>query len=152
MNYGILGRLWLELKVMSSRYYDSKVSRCKAKVAKKFVEVSALDATIESVMLITARVEKDGVGWFPPSLDAWLFVPRRGDWSRVLGGPGNVALRGKADPAKKPPLSDVLRNVTWVEHPDTNERVGFLSSGCMYIATVCVLSHIGGVRVTHRTT
>ena len=126
VNYGILGKLWVDLKVFSSLHYESKVLRSKAKAEEQFANVVAFDETIESVMLVTACVDKDGARWLPPSLDAWLFFPTRREWMRVAGGLGDVTLRGKADPAKKPPLSTVLRNVTWVEHPDTNENVCYL--------------------------
>ena len=104
--------------------FDSKVKNHKQDLLKKVGELQNLDATIEAVLLVAARIQKNGQAWMTPKMVGWLYTPGNDTWTMIAGS--SVKVRGKASPAKKPSLQMVWNQMEWETHPETQEKMGYL--------------------------
>lgn len=126
-NFGVRGRLWIELKVMSSTGFGKKLQERQAQLQAKFLEVHKADATLEGVMIVAAKASRDGRIWQSPDLVAQLLVAGSSEWQTIAGKSPIKPLRGKAKCNTKPALQDCLDQTEWVTHPVTRQRVGYLN-------------------------
>lgn len=125
-NFGVLGHVWVELKVISANGFDRRLREIKEALASKLEQVRAANAAIEAVMLVAVRARRDGRVWQSPLLVAQLLLVGGAEWKTLAGQAPTRIPRGRADPTAKPSLPQVWGKVEWVTHPQTEEKVGYL--------------------------
>lgn len=123
-NHGVTGRLWIELKVISGRGYDTKLHKIQEDVEQQLRNVSDADPTVEAALLIATKAQRDGRAWHTPKLASFLALASGGGWQPLSGM--SVPVRGRANPSTKPGLQEVWNGMEWSAHPHTQEKVGFV--------------------------
>jgi hypothetical protein len=109
-NYGIEGRLFVELKFYNQTGFAIKVSRAKAVLEKRFPEIQKQDKTIEGILLLVTSAEKlVGGVWHNPKI-VGLFYTCSGGW-------GDISQERKAR-APITTLHEIWRQLSWWE-PET---------------------------------
>ena len=123
-NYGVTGKLWIELKVVSAHRFDEDVAAWKNQLQLALPEEHERDCDLNGVLLLVAKVEKGAGGqWLAPELSATLKALSAASWQHLAGG-SQRASRGQCK-TTKPPLQTVLGNMEWLLS-DTGTRVGLL--------------------------
>ena len=117
-NFGVEGRVWIELKVHAANGFGAKVAKWKTKLAATLEEERSRDDTIEAVLLVAAEV-KQGTS----TLVASLFVAGSSEWVALAGGSKRGG-RGMAV-GPKPVLSKVWEKMQWCQSQD-GRQVGLL--------------------------
>ena len=103
-DYGIPGRLWVELKFFSAAGLAQKISSEETKLSKVFPQVQRADSTIEGVLLLVASAEKlAGSSWGKLRLIAKLYESGKG-WC-------DLTTKGSMKPGVT--LVDVWKQVKW---------------------------------------
>lgn len=122
-NFGIQGRVWVELKVVWEGQFAKTVREQKTVLAEGLATESVRDPTLQGVLLLAAKVPRvSGGRWGAPSLHAMLLARGSGVWLDVAGG--RKAARGQVTGAK-PPLAKVWPEMEW-HLTDNGQRVGLL--------------------------
>ena len=122
-NFGVVGRVWVELKVWSERTYEKEAQKWKEKLEAGLVAESRRDPTLQGVLLLAAKVPAfSGGRWGTPTLQAMLLGGGSGEWLNLAGA--HKAARGQVKGAK-PPLVSLLSKMEW--HLDGKKRVGLLN-------------------------
>jgi hypothetical protein len=124
-NFGVGGRVWVELKVISAHHFNSQLQSYQAKLEQQLAKVNEADPTVEAVLLVAAKAQRDGRRWQSPQLVAKLHLMQNDTW-QALNTP-SFTVRGKANPCSKPGLQAVWNQMEWVDHPTTQTKVGFLN-------------------------
>ena len=122
-NYGVEGRLWVELKVWSEDLFPHELDRWQTKLEEELPQEQARDSTLQGVLLLAAAVGKGtSARWPKPTLVATLWSSSVGRWQKLAGTFGRVA-RGQA--RHKPPVQEVL-NKLGVATTEDEEEVLYL--------------------------
>ena len=131
-NFGVKGRLWLELKVLADSTWDTELAYCKKELEAKWAKEQKKDSTLGGVLLLAAKVGTcTGGAWSAPTLFAALqkrgWPP--GKWQVLAGGPERSG-RGRCQ-GTKPSLAVLWSKMEWpLEKKDTKQKgtkVGLLS-------------------------
>ena len=112
-NFGVQGRLWVELKVFSQASFDKEVGDFKEELAQGLPTQRRRDSSLEGVLLLAAKVEQRGGGWGAPALLATLLTRSSSEWQTLAGG-SRRAGRGRCQSAK-PSLATVFNKMEWPE-------------------------------------
>ena len=124
-NWGVTGRVWVELKVYSEGTFEKWVAIEKQKLAVDFSKKNRADATLQGVMLLAASVPKASEGqWGIPKLQAMLKVSGAEEWVSLSGGSRRVA-RGQAK-GTKIALGKLWDKLEW-HQGEGGERVALLA-------------------------
>ena len=122
-NFGVGGRVWVELKVYSDSSFDKEVAQTKEELAEILSAKHVRDPTLQAVFLLVGRVSKaSGCQWGAPSLHGMLLVAGSQDWITVAGG--RRAARGQVQ-GSKPPLTKVWSKMEWYQTTN-GTKVGML--------------------------
>ena len=121
-NFGISGKVWVELKVFSAGLFEAEVEQTKACLVTTLGQQSKRVAGLGGVLLLAVKVERQGSTW--SVLDYLASVRAVGDsrWQDVAGRVKKVA-RGQS--SCKPPLAQVWGRMEWVT-AGNGEKVGLL--------------------------
>ena len=112
-NFGVTGRVWVELKVHADGAFESEVARCKQELAAALPQERDRDPSLQGVLLVVAKVPRAGAGhWGTPTLHAMLLSGAATDWINVAGG-SRRAGRGQCI-AGKPALTILWGKMQWV--------------------------------------
>jgi hypothetical protein len=113
MDFGIAGRVWVELKVFSDATFDRLVRQWKSKLGAGLVTENTRDTSLQGVMLLAARVPKASIGhWGRPTLHGMLLSLGDAVWVDLVGG--RKAARGQVK-GPKPSIAEVWSRMEW--HP-----------------------------------
>ena len=124
-NWGVTGRVWVELKVYSEATFEKWVAKEKTQLAVDFSNKHRADATLQGVMLLAAKVPKASEGqWGIPKLHAMLLVSGAEGWVSVSGGSQRVA-RGQVK-GPKIALASLWDKLEW-HQSDGGERVAMFA-------------------------
>ena len=124
-NCGVLGRVWVELKVFGASGYDAKEDDAQTYLAQSLPKRQSADPSVSAVLLVVAKVEKlAGGAWGPPALLATLRTAASADCV-TLSGAARRSGRGQCKVAK-PALAQVWENMEWMKVPETRQQVGML--------------------------
>ena len=94
-DFGVTGRVWVELKVFSDATFAKEVEHWKTQLEANLVTESGRDASLQAVLLLTARVPRiSGGRWGAPALHAMLFVKGSQQWLGLAGA--QRAARGQS--------------------------------------------------------
>ena len=108
-NYGVEGRVWVELKVWSEHLFDEELENWRTKLETELPQEQALDSTLKGVLLLAAEVGRGTAGsWPKPRLVATLWSTSAGRWQNLAGTFGRVK-RGQA--RHKAPLQETLNKL-----------------------------------------
>jgi len=124
-NFGVLGKLWVELKTMSAANFEKQLGDQKELLEAKLGEVHQANPSGEAVLLLATKAQRDGRGWRAPTLVAELLLVGASGWQNLTRGPPAKTPRGKANPHTKPALQEVwtkLKNKR-VKHPETGRKL-----------------------------
>jgi hypothetical protein len=122
-NFGVTGRVWIELKVFGVSSFSRQVTDARKHLEETLVKVG--DTTVGAVLLLVARVEKVGVAWGAPALTASLYKRGSDGWVDVVGPVKRVA-RGRCK-ITKPSLASVWEKMEWIDLVGpTPRKVGLL--------------------------
>lgn len=109
-NWGVTGRVWVELKVYSATSFGDSVQKAKDELETGLREERPADPSLGAALLLAAQVELQGGTWKVLSMLA-LLKPVASGWKCVAGKQKTVA-RGQSK--QKPPMAEVLQNMEWV--------------------------------------
>ena len=124
-NFGVNGRLWVELKVLSSSTFESEMAKYRTELEEHFAKESRSDASLGGVLLLAARVAPGaGAGWSAPTLVALLKKRGAPDWQTLAGGSTRKG-RGRCQ-STKPPLGTLWQKVEWFQQQEGVDKVGLL--------------------------
>ena len=108
-NYGVGGKVWVELKVWSAHLFDDELENWKTKLEAELPQEQALDSTLKGVLLLAAEVGRGtGTSWPKPRLVATLWSTSAGRWQNLAGTFRRVK-RGQA--RHKPPVQETLNKL-----------------------------------------
>jgi hypothetical protein len=123
-NYGVAGKLWVEIKVVTARRFDEDVATWRAQLEVALHTEHARDPDLQGVLLLVASVAKGAGGqWAAPAHFAYLKALSSDSWV-VLAGAAKKTSRGKCQ-TQKPPLQTVLDKMEW-HTAATGSSVGLL--------------------------
>lgn len=123
-SWGIAGRVWVELKAMAARGFDTKFVEAQKKLEKTFEEARERDSSLDAVLLLCARCEGSGREWGKPEMVGRLFSSA--GWvdpspSRRHGPRGRCQSR-------KPPANKVFADMEWIPDPSgSGPRLGLVN-------------------------
>jgi len=122
-NFGVQGRVWVELKVFSDATFKKEVEKWKAKLVPSLDTECERDSTLKAVLLLAARVPRASGGrWGTPTLHPMMMAQGADDWVSLTGM--RRAARGQAK-GVKPPLATLWSKMEWHLTED-GQRVGLL--------------------------
>jgi len=133
-NFGVLGLVWVELKVFSGQGFAGKLQAQRTLLEEKLEQVNLANSSVEAVLLLAARADKVGRSWQAPTLAAQLLVADGSDWQTLAGRAPAKIPRGRA----KWPLED---NRTLVSKTFRKFRKP-------YETLLHVLTHLTGIKVS----
>ena len=110
-NWGITGKVWIELKAFTCATFDSSFGLEEKKVKAQFLTLQGSDPRYHSAMLLACRLKKEGSTWGMPSLKAKLLVD--GEWQDISRGACRKHRAGKVSPGSKPNLAKVFSKMAW---------------------------------------
>ena len=122
-NFGVEGRLWVELKVLAESTFETEFASCQEELEERLAKEEKKDATLGGVLLLAARVAPRGGGWSAPTLVAPLKKRASPKWL-VLAGVKKRAARGQCQ-STKPPLATLWSKMEWFEQ-QAGPKVGLL--------------------------
>ena len=68
-NFGVRGRVWVEVKCFSEARYDEEVAKWKRRLAGELETEHRRDPSLQAVMLLAAKASRVSGGlWAPPTL------------------------------------------------------------------------------------
>ena len=65
-NFGAFGRVWVELKVVGAFRFEEKLAEHREKLEPKLARVAAADSTVEALLLVVTKAQRNGSAWLPP--------------------------------------------------------------------------------------
>ena len=110
-NWGITGKVWIELKAFTCATFDFSLGLEEKKVKAQFLTLQGSDPRYHSAMLLACRLKKEGSAWGMPSVKTKLLVD--GEWQDISRGAGRKHRAGKVSPVSKPNLAKVFSNMAW---------------------------------------
>ena len=129
-NFGACGRVWVELKVVGACRFEEKLAEHREKLEPKLARVVAADSTVEALLLVVTKAQRNGHAWLPPKLSAELLLASGGGWQQVVGDSLRRKRKRGTAGASKPLLGQVWKRMGPFERPpgtdDSAERLGHL--------------------------
>ena len=123
-NFGVVGKLWVEIKVVSARRFEEDVEKWQKDLQLALPQERQRDPDLGGVLLLVASVEGGAGGqWAAPTHFAALKAASSEHW-QVVAGAVKKASRGKCK-GQKPPLQTVLDKMEWLP-TGTGSKVGLL--------------------------
>ena len=123
-NFGVQGRLWVELKVLAAATFEAEFAKCKETLEELFAKEEKKDKSLGGVLLLAACVGTGGrTAWTAPTLVASLKKRSSPKW-QLLAGAARRAARGQCK-STKPPLATLWSKMEWFEQ-QTGPNVGLL--------------------------
>ena len=110
-NFGVEGKLWVELKVWGEARFDDELAEWKEKLSKELRKEQGRDCNLGGVLLLAARVGRAGGSFQAPALVAALRTVSSDAWLE-LSGSLRKAARGQCK-TKKKPLQEVWDEMEW---------------------------------------
>ena len=96
-NFGVEGRVWIELKVFSEARFAQEVAKAKAELQIALARERKHDKTLGAVLLLAAKAAKDSrTSWGPPTLLATLNKFGSNEWKDLTGASRRSASRSCA--------------------------------------------------------
>ena len=124
-NFGVNGRLWLELKVFAGATWDQELANCKKELEDSWGNERSKDASLGGVLLLAAKVGACAGGtWTAPTLFAALQTRTAPSAWQVVAGGSRRAARGRCQ-ATKPALATLWGKMEWLEQKK-GTKVGLL--------------------------
>jgi len=113
-DFGVKGRLWIELKVFSEATFEAEVRTCQKQLAEDLKLEKQRDSTLGGVLLLASRVGSSGRGsWSCPVLTATLLRQPSSKWQCIVGETKRKA-RGRCQ-SDKPSLGSLWEKMEWVD-------------------------------------
>ena len=132
-NFGALGRVWVELKVVGCRDFEEKLAKHREKLKPKLAQVAAADSSVEALLFVATKAEKNGKSWGRPRLTAELLLASGGNWQQLVGSSLHKKRKRGTVGEQKPSLTEVWASMTsaggWAERPGAEgggEKLGRL--------------------------
>ena len=122
-NFGVVGKLWVELKVLDATSWASEVERARSSLETLLQRESAQNVNLGGVLFLAAKAERQGRAWKVLSFYGTLLVAGESAWQDLVGQVKRVA-RGQS--SSKPPLAQVWQKMEWFTDAH-GEEVGLLS-------------------------
>lgn len=124
-NFGVLGRVWVELKLFSEARFDKEVKEWRDKLEVCLGQENQRDPTLQGVLLLAASVPRvPGARWGAPTLHGMLLAHGSSGWISLACG--RKAAPGQVKGAK-PPVAALLRKMEW-HHVSKGKEVGLLNN------------------------
>jgi len=124
-NFGVLGRVWVELKVFSEARFDLEVKEWKEKLGVCLDTENQRDPTLQGVLLLAASVPRaPGARWGAPTLHGMLLAHGSSRWISLACG--RKAAPGQVKGAK-PPIAELLGKMEW-HQVSKGRQVGLLNN------------------------
>jgi hypothetical protein len=117
-NFGISGKVWIELKAFSAATFDKSLAGEEGeegKVKAQFQTLRASDPRFHSAMLLAARLTQEGAAWGTPAVVAKLLID--GEWKDITAGADRRPRAGRVSASRKPNLAKVFQKMSW-DHVD----------------------------------
>ena len=123
-NFGVTGRVWVELKVLGSSTFESELAKYREELEEAFAKEGNNDASLGGVLLLAARVAPCGAAWSAPTLVATLKKRGASGWQVLSGG---LTRKGRGQcQSSKPPLGTLWKKVEWFKQHEGGDKVGLL--------------------------
>ena len=122
-NYGITGRVWVELKLLTEATFEKETSKLAKELPIALGRERLRDPTLEAVLLVATKVEWCFGSWEVRSTVATLF-PFSSPEPVLLAGGDRRKARGQAK-GQKPSKKKVWEDMQWHQDEDGN-TVGLL--------------------------
>jgi len=119
-NYGVTGRVWVELKVFEAAAFSERVDAATDWLEEVLPREARKDPHLGAVLLLAARVESDGGSWRLLNFFATLRLTGGSTWLDVVG---RVKRTPRGRSPLKPPLSQVWEQLEW-HKTSSGEKVG----------------------------
>ena len=75
----------MELKVVGADRFEEKLAERRKELEPKLARVAAADSTVEALLLVVTKAQRNGTAWLPPKLSAELLLAKGGGWQQVYG-------------------------------------------------------------------
>ena len=125
-NFGVQGRVWVELKVLSDRNFATDVAVHKGVLEKGLEAERRRDSSLQGVLLLVAEVGVGAAGqWATPQLSAALKFFSCESWQNAAGTLLKAS-RGRCKTAK-PTVQAVLDSIRWEKTEPGGRRVGLVA-------------------------
>ena len=111
LNYGINGKVWVELKVYAGGNFEGMVSEPNTQLNGEFEVPQRGNACYHAAMLLIARLSKAGGSWETPVTVAALL--RDGAWVDVAPVACRLPRAVTVRASQKPSLGEVWERTTW---------------------------------------
>ena len=125
VEFGVEGRLWVELKVLSAATFARSLHQQESLLPALLEKAQSADTSIGAVLLVATKVEKTGNSWEPPVLIAKLYDGN--EWLDISSGGGCRVAAGHVRAATKPSLQTVFAKMQWQCRPQGGPRLGQVS-------------------------
>jgi hypothetical protein len=109
-NFGVLGRVWIELKTWSATGFERSLKDQRDYLPTVLSEVQKRDKSIGAVLLLCAKVQKHDKTWETPSLIAMLYAHT---WQDISSCGKRKAPAGTVKAAQKPSLQEIWSGMEW---------------------------------------
>lgn len=124
-NYGVANKIWVEIKVYTAYLFESELGKTKTYLAELLPSVVQRDPSIGGVMILAARIEKQGASWGQPLHTAILLQNGAANWKDLVCLKKKAA-RGQCK-GEKPAIAQVFQGMEWWACQDTKpKKVGLL--------------------------
>ena len=121
--FGVDGKLWIELKVFDAAgSFNVLVLNTQNELSESLVREFARDSNLGGVLLLAAKVEKQGATWKVLSFFASVCVAGQRQWQDLVG---QVKRIGRGQSPCKPALAQVWDSMEWMTGA-SGEKVGLL--------------------------
>lgn len=117
----VTGKLWVELKVFNESSYASSLDKEQKKLKALLPRLRARSPEIQTVMLLSCKVEKFMGGTFGSPRLAAQILTEHGEWKDVMARHAKVE-RGNA-PSPKMDLVGVFAQMTWHSPRDARGQI-----------------------------
>ena len=121
-NFGVQGRLWVELKVLGQAGWNKELENCKQEMEAALARERQRDATLGGALLLAAKVGQQG-GTYKTEVVAKLKVSSKAGWQNVAGEMRKP--KRTCSKHKHLPLASVWQKMEWVETA-RGQKVGLL--------------------------
>ena len=121
-NFGISGRVWIELKVMAGINFSQSLDAAQESLRTKLATEANRDSTIGGAMLLVTKVSRTGGRWGSPTLVPSLLRTGSHDWVPLVSR--RRPARGQSQ-LPKPSLSQIWQTMEW-HHTEEGHKVGLL--------------------------